>query len=187
MKMGEHEKFTPSGLLAESLRSLLADEGIQVNPKFVQEKRQSWTVEMVEEVFENVWPVIHRLPSEKLAVIVSKPEVVTDYAETVAAKVAPPAYHIDQLEDVFQWILWLRPHQRKVIWHATSYTDYLRKPWGKIAGKAGVVVPVTGNRRRDAQSVRRRAKKLYHQGIATICVNCNEKQYPHRGIKSSCD
>lgn len=179
--MGEQNlRFTATAVLALALADVLADDGIEYNPKLSVLDKGSWTKEDIEQVFENVWPVLQRLPSEKLSTIVSKHQVASDYAETVQARVAPPPHHFDQVQDVFQWILWLRPHERRVVWVASSYSGYQRMPWNRIAGKAGVTVPVTGCKRRDTQSVRRKVMRIYRLAIETIVNRCNEQNFPQR-------
>lgn len=179
--MNEETRLTESGVLAVALSELLQESGTQYKPTLTHIERKLWEHHHVVEVFENVWPVIRRLPGNKLSAARSHMDIAAIYAETTAAKVAPEPYHVDQLQDAFEWVMWLTTIERRVLWTATSYTGYQRHPWTDIAKACGVTVRPSHNSKRNDQRLRRRVKGIYSLALAKICQKLNETQYPHRG------
>lgn len=186
--------------LVNALTSFFEDDVEIITPNRVTEEDMPWTVLEVEHVIANSWEVIRKMPNSDIRMLqnsASQVDVVrSDAGDHGGAeeedrskdlegriKISAPGHHIDQLEDVFQWIMWVRnTRQRLLIWEVARFTNegYARMPWGKIARRVGVKVTNTGNRKSDVNARRRRAQREYGLAVRSICRRLNETGYPRR-------
>lgn len=97
-----------------------------------------WTAKMVEEYFLEVISTLKKLPSVKQRgyftlwpdIVHSPNELI--FQEKISSKCKATPEEIGRIDKVFDWLVWLKPEERKLIWKRAS-----RVKWQSLCREFG--------------------------------------------------
>ncbi len=99
-----------------------------------------WTVTMVEERFVDAADTMKRLPDVHVPGHFNTwPKMLYEFSDLVGqeppgfTRVRPTAGAISRMEETLDWLKWLEPADRKIVWRRA-----LGEPWKQVCFKAGL-------------------------------------------------